>query len=487
MKSHSTVYATLLICASMALVMGNANAQQSAGALPTAAEGQTTKGVELKGKVPVNQSTLKTTLPKPVEATLSNGIQVVLIEDHKLPTFVVQIVMPYGSIADPKGREGLASATAQQLREGTTSRSNREIAIGLDTLGGSMSGSASYTNTTVLLSGLIENIDPMLDIFADVVRHPVFPSGELEKYKARLISQIEYQRSSPNFLVQERFASAVYGDFPAGRPVPPEASIKALTSDDLMAFHATHFCPNCATILAAGDIDIKQLLPKLQRVFGDWQKADAPASALPPVAPIDESHVYVIDRKGSVQTSLVLGSLGITGNSPDRHAVAVMNQILGGGPASRLFINLREDKGYTYGAYSSASSYLFPGTVIARAEVRTEVTEGAMREFAYELDRIRTQPPSDIELANAKRALIGSFALSLENPQSFLSNVYARKIYDFPTDYWDHYPQYLSAITTQDVERVAAKYFDPAHLQIVAVGDGDKIRPVLQKYGKVQE
>jgi zinc protease len=487
MKYHPNFFATLLICTSMIVVIADADAQQAAGGLPSAVEGQTTKGVELKGKVPVNQDTLKTTLPKPIEAALDNGMQVVLIEDHKLPTFVVQIVVPYGSIADPKGKEGLAVATAQQLREGTNSRTNREIAIKLDTLGGSMSGSASNTSTTVLLSGLIENIDPMLDIFADVVRHPAFPPAELEKFKARLISQIQYQRSSPNFLVQERFARAVYGDFPAGHPVPPESSIRALSSDDLRNFHATHFCPNCATILAAGDIDIKHLLPKLQRIFGDWQKVDAPPTTLPPVAPVDESHVYVIDRKGSVQTSLVLGSLGITGDSPDRHAIAVMNQILGGGPASRLFINLREDKGYTYGAYSSASSYLYPGTVLARAEVRTEVTEGAMHEFSYELDRIRTQPASRIELANAKRALVGNFALSLENPQSFLGNVYARKIYRFPVDYWDHYPQYISDITAQDVQRVAEKYFDPEHLQIVAVGDGDKIRPVLQKYGKVQE
>lgn len=460
--------------------------QLPAAALPGAADNQTTKGVQLKGKAPVTQGTLAVQLPKPVETTLKNGLQVVLIEDHKLPTFVIQLVFPYGSIFDGAGKEGLAAATAQQLREGTQTSNGRQIAEKLDTLGGTLFANASMTTTTLTASGLIENLDPILEVYADVVRHPAFSATELAKFKARLISQIQYQRSASGFAAQERFAKAVYGDFPAGTPVPPETSIASLNRDDLAQFHQTYYCPNCATVLAAGDITLAQLLPKLQRAFGDWQEKPAPATALPTVKTPEAPHVYVIHRPGSVQTSLILGALGIEGDNPERFAIAVMNQVLGGGPASRLFTNLREDKGYTYGAYSSASSYRYPGAVAASAEVRTEVTSGAMQEFAYELQRIRSEPAGAVEIANAKRALIGSFALSLERPQAFLTNIYAQKVYGFAPDYWDHYPANIAAVTAQDIQRVAGKYYDPQRLQIIAVGDAGKIRPIMEQYGTVE-
>ncbi len=460
--------------------------QQPAEPLPGAADTQTIKGVQLKGKAPVARETLAVQLPKPVEATLKNGLHIVLIEDHKLPTFVLQLVFPYGSIFDGAGKEGLAAATAQQLREGTQTYTGKEIAQKLDTLGGTLFANASMTTTTLTASGLIENLDSILKVYADVVRNPAFPATELAKFKTRLISQIQYQRSSSGFAAQERFAKAVYGDFPAGMPVPPEASIASLERDDLAQFHHTYYCPNCATVLAAGDITLPQLMSKLQRVFGDWQEKSAPPIALPPVKNPDAPHVYVINRPGSVQTSLILGALGIEGDNPDRFAIAVMNQVLGGGPASRLFTNLREDKGYTYGAYSSASSYRYPGAVAASAEVRTEVTAGAMQEFAYELRRIRTEPASAVEIADAKRAIIGSFALSLERPQSFLANIYAQKVYGFAPDYWDRYPANIAAVTAQDIQRVAAKYYAAQRLQIVAVGDASKIAPVMEKYGTVQ-
>jgi predicted Zn-dependent peptidase len=162
------------------------------------------------------------------------------------------------------------------------------------------------------------------------------------------------------------------------------------------------------------------------------------------------------------------------------------DRILGGGPAARLFLNLREDKGYTYGAYSNFGGSKFRGTWMSSSEVRTDVTEGAMKEFMYELKRLRDEPVSTAELENAKRAIIGSFALSLEQPQSLLQNIIQQKIYDLPADYWDTYPQKVAAVTAADVQGVAQKYVDLGHLQIVAVGDASKTRDVLAKYGTVE-
>jgi predicted Zn-dependent peptidase len=187
-----------------------------------------------------------------------------------------------------------------------------------------------------------------------------------------------------------------------------------------------------------------------------------------------------------VQTVLQLGNLGIERTNPDYFSVLLADRILGGGPAARLFMNLREDKGYTYGAYSNFGGSKFRGTWTSSSEVRTDVTEGAMKEFIYELKRLRDAPVTTDELENAKRAIVGGFALSLEQPQSLLQNIIQQKIYDLPADYWDSYPQKVAAVTVADVQRVAQKYVDLDHLQIVAVGDASKTREILAKYGTVE-
>jgi predicted Zn-dependent peptidase len=212
-----------------------------------------------------------------------------------------------------------------------------------------------------------------------------------------------------------------------------------------------------------------------------------PAITIPSVQAPGPSQIQLINRPGSVQTVLQLGNLGIERTNPDYFAVLVMNEILGGGPQARLFMNLREDKGYTYGAYSSFGGSKYRGTVISSSEVRTDVTEGAMHEFMYELNRIRDEKVSATDLENAKRSLVGGFALSLEQPTALLANLVTQKLYDMPADYWDTYPQKVMAITTDDVQRVAQKYIDMNHLQVVAVGDANKTRDILAKYGKVRE
>jgi zinc protease len=448
---------------------------------------QSLTGVQLKGKAPVSSKTLQPKLPKPVEATLANGLQVVLIEDRELPTFVMQLVIDQGSISDPKGKEGLAQSVATQLREGTRSRTTEQIAETLDSLGASFGARAELGGISATTSGLIENIDAVLEVFADLVRNPIFPQAELDKYKQRLLSQIQAQRGSAQFVAQEQFMRAVYGDFPAGTLVPPEGSIRALASADLVDYHARTFAPNIGMLLVAGEISMRELLPKLEKAFGNWPRKDVARTSFAAVSAPTAARVYVIDRPGSVQTSLVMGGLAIKGDDPDRYAITVMNRVLGGSPAARLFTNPREAKGYTYGAYSSVSSYRYPGVAGASAEVRTEVTAGAMQEFMNEFARLAKEPVGDVELANAKRALIGGFALSLENPQAFLGNVYLQKTYGFPANYWEQYPQALEAVTPAEVARVAAKYFDPSRMQIVAVGDAPKVREVMGKYGPLQD
>jgi len=448
----------------------------------------TTKGAVIKGKAPVNQNVLRVKLPKAEEASLPNGLKVILLHSDRVPTFNMQMVVLSGGLADRADYHGLANFTAALLRDGTAKRSSKDIAEQVDALGATLiatSGLSSLTST-VTTSGLIENLDKTMDIFSDVVRNPSFPQSEVDKYKSRTLEQLRQQRAIPQFLAQEQFSKAIYGSHPAALVSAPAESIKKLSSKDLADFHSTYYRPNNAILAVVGDVTMKELMPRVEKAFGDWQKAEVPDVTIPAAPEPSAAAIYLIDRPGSVQTVLQLGTLGIERTSPDYFAVLLADRVLGGGPTGRLFLNLREDKGYTYGAYSGFGSSKYRGTWLASSEVRTEVTDGAMKEFKYEFERLGTEKVPATELENAKRAIIGSFALSLEQPQALLQNIITQKLYNLPADYWDTYPQKVSAITADDVQRVAQKYIDMKRLQVVAVGDASKTREVLSKYGTVQ-
>ena len=478
----NVVLALILIVLLSSLALGQ-------GGMQTPQQQQTTKGAVMKGKAPVNKEVLKVKLPRAEETTLKNGLRVVLLPAHKVPTFNMQMVVLSGGLADKADYRGLASFTATLLREGTAKRSSKDIAEQVDALGATLTASSGLSSmtSTVSTGGLVENMDQTLDLFADVIRNPTFPQAEVDKYKTRTLAQLQFQRSIPQFLAAEQFQKAIYGaSHPASLIAPPSESIKKLSTKDLADFHSTYYRPNNAILAVVGDVTMKELVPKLEKYFGDWQKADVPATAIPPAPAQTESRIYLIDRPGSVQTVLQLGTLGIERTSPDYFAVLLADRVLGGSPSARLFLNLREDKGYTYGAYSNFGGSKFRGTWISSSEVRTDVTEGAMKEFMYELNRLRNDVVPAEELDNAKRAIIGSFALSLEQPAFLLQNIITQKLYNLPADYWDTYPQKVSAITAQDVQMAAKKYIDLGHLQVVAVGDAAKAREILAKYGKVE-
>jgi predicted Zn-dependent peptidase len=381
--------------------------------VPTSPEQDRTGGKKstvLKNRAPVNQNLLKVKLPKAREATLKNGLRVLLLEDHKVPLFTMQMVILAGGLSDPADNRGLASFTASLLREGTTKRSSREISEQVDAIGAALSANASLASFTSVVntSGLTENLDQVLDLFADVVRNPKFPADEVEKFKGRTLAGLQVLRSNPTYLAQERFNRAIYRNHPAAYVTAPPESLKRTTPADLARFHSTYYRPNNAILAIVGDVKLKEIMPKLERAFGDWQRADVPSTTIPGAPNQPGSRVYLIDRPASVQTVLFLGNLAIERTDPDYFPLLVMNKVVGADAASRLFLNLREDHGYTYGAYSSFGSSKYRGVWTASSSVRTEVTEGAMREFMYELKRIRAVKVDATELANAKRSIIGS-------------------------------------------------------------------------------
>jgi zinc protease len=488
MKALTMKKKKMALAANVALIASLAFGGSPVQAQGGATQAQSSKGAVIKGRAPVNKNVLKVKLPKAKEAKLPNGLSVILLENPKVPTFTAQMVILSGGLTDKPDFRGLASFTATLIREGTTKRSSKDIAEQIDSIGATLTSASGLSNTTstVTASGLVENMDQTFDIMADVIRNPTFPAAEVEKYKTRALAQLQVQRSSPQFLAQEQFSRAIYGDHPGALVAPPAESIKKLTSKDLADFHTAYYRPNNAILTIVGDVTLKELMPKIEKAFGEWQKADVPATTIPAAPAQAGSRILLIDRPGSVQTVLQLGTLGIERTSPDYFSLLLADKILGGGPAARLFLNLREDKGYTYGAYSNFGGTKFRGTWVSSSEVRTDVTEGAMKEFMFELKRLRDETVSAEELESAKRAIIGSFALSLEQPQSLLQNVVTQKLYDLPADYWDTYPQKVAAVTPNDIKSIAQRYIDLDHLQVVAVGDASKARDVLTKYGKVE-
>lgn len=455
----------------------------------TQEQGGSMKGAVIKGRAPVNKQLLRVKLPKAQEATLKNGLRVVLLPSDRVPTFSMEMVVMTGGLADPADMRGLASTTATMLREGTAKHNSREISELLESLGATYSANSGVSSflSSVSVSGLTENLDQVLDLFAEIVRTPKFPTEEVDRYKSRTLAAQPLLRSQPQFLAQERLNQAIYQTHPASLVIAPPEAIKKMTSADLAKFHAANYVPNNAMLAIVGHVTLKEILPKLERAFGDWKPGTPTPTTIPAVPAQGDSRIFLINRPGSVQTVFQIGSLGIERTNPDYIPMAIMNRILGGGVSSRLFLNIREDKSYAYSVGSSFNTSKFRGTFVASAPVRTEATEGALREFMSEFKRIRDEKVTPAELENAKRAIVGNFALSLENPGALLNNIIAQKIYNLPANYWDTYTQKVEAVTSADVQRVAQKYISLDHLQIVAVGDATKAREGLAKFGTVEE
>jgi len=445
--------------------------------------------VERKNRAPVSKDVLKVTLPKPVEATLANGLTVLVLEDHRLPTVNAQVqISGSGAIFEPADRPGLASVTAQMLTLGTTSRTSKQIAEDVDRLGANVFASSGFGSGSsgVNASGLSDNFDQWFAVAVDVLLHPSFPDDELGKLKLRLKANLKQQRAQPSFLASERFSRAVYGNFPAAVTSMTDASLDAFSSAELKRWHDGRYAPQNAILGISGDVDAKTLIPKLQKWFAEWQKNDASDKLAAKTTPTAAKQIYLVDRPNSVQTTIAMGNIGIDRWNPDYPTMVVLDNIFGAGPQSRLFMNLRENKGYTYGVYSGYTAFKYAGAWRAGGDVRTEVTDGAMTEFLVELNRIRNEKVPATELDDAKHAIVSAFALSLENPAQLLNYAIIRKLYDYPADYWDKYPATIMAVTADDIQRVAKKYYNPETMQIVAVGDASKIKSVMEKYGPVE-
>jgi zinc protease len=444
--------------------------------------------VERKNKAPVSSEILRVKLPKPVEMTLPNGLTVLVLEDHRLPLVTARLtILGAGALNDPADLPGLANVTAAMLKEGTEARSSKQIAEETEKLGATIAAQAPWgsESATFTASGLSDNDAQWIALATDVLLNPTFPASELDKLKQRMKVQLQQQRSTAGFLMQERFNRAVYGDHPAAITSATEQALDKITPAMLAEWHKSRYVPENAILGIAGDIKPDAVM-QMFRALPGW-KAGPGKAALPAVTkPARGRGIFLVDRPGSVQTDVEIGNIAINRMDSDYVPMVVMDRIVGGGASARLFMNLREIHGYTYGAYSQLVARRYAGPWIAEGSMRTDATAGAMTEFMNEINRIRDKAVPETELEESKRSIVASFALSLERPSELLDYAITLKVYGLPADYWDTYPAKIMAITAEQVQRVARKYIVPDDLQIVAVGDAAKLKPVLDKYGAVQ-
>jgi len=463
---------------------------------------QSFRGMVRLNRAPVSNEVLHVKLPRPVEHTLANGIKLLILESHRTPSISLTIAIPSSHLRDPAGLPGVAEATAAMMQLGTTTRTARQISEDLADLGATLSisvgggggggrggfaGGGGGDSGTIALSSLTENFDAALAILTDVLLHPSFPADEFEKWKSRQRSNIEQGRTSPNLLANELMAKVLYPGDPRQFTRATVESLNTITRDNLIEHYKKYYVPSGDWAGIAGEITARDAAAKLDKALAAWKGGPVERLSLPIRPPIAEKKVYLIPRPNSVQTYLVLTNRAIDRNSPDYVACMVMNQVLGSGPAARLFRIIREEKGYTYGISSSFSASHTQQHFIAATSVRTEVTEPALADTLKEFREIREVTVPKEELEAAKHALVGSFAMILENPAGVLGRWLQQREYGLPEDYWDTYPEKVMAITAADVQRVAKKYVPYDNVQIIAVGDGAKIRAVLKKFGPVEE
>jgi zinc protease len=444
--------------------------------------------VERMNKAPVSDQILRVKIPKPTEITLPNGLTVLVLEDHRLPLVTARLtILGAGALNDPADVPGLANITAAMLREGTKTRSSKQIAEQSEELGATIAAQAPWASETVTFtaSGLSDNAGQWIALASDILLNPSFPENELDKLKQRMRVQLQQQRSTAGFLMQERFNRAVYGNHPAAITSPTLQALDKITPAMLAEWHAARYVPQNAILGVAGDITPAEVT-RMFSALPAWKAGPGEAALPAATKPAGGRGVFLVDRPGSVQTDVQIGNIAISRLDPDYIPMVVMDRIVGGGASARLFLNLREVHGYTYGAYSMLVARRYAGPWFAQGSMRTDATGGAMTEFMNEINRIRDQAVPEKELEETKHSIVASFALTLERPSELLEYAIALKVYNLPPDYWDTYPAKIAAITAEQVQRVARQYIVPDNLQIVAVGDAAKLKPVLEKYGAVQ-
>jgi len=413
--------------------------------------------------------------------TLDNGLKVFVVENDKLPRVSFTLVLERDPLFEGD-KAGLTGFVGQMMMAGTTSRTKDQIDQEVDFIGASL----GVSSTSISASSLKKHQGKILDLMSDVLYNPVFPEEELEKLKKQSLTALATSKDEPDAISSRLSSAMVYGkNHPYGE-VTTEGSLDNVGVEDVKTYYNTFFKPNIAYLAIVGDMSKSEAEEVVKKYFSDWKPGDVPKFTYAAPVPSTKTVVGMVDRSSSVQTVIDIAQpIDLTLGDEDYISSRLLNQVFGGGSSSRLFMNLREDKGYTYGAYSSLAADKLVGQFSASASVRTDVTDSAVVEFIYEINRLVEDGVTQEELDKAKSNLAGSFGRSLESPATIANFALNIERYDLPKDYYETYLQKMNALTVADINKTAKDLIDPSKLYITAVGNGSEIQEKLAQFGEV--
>ncbi len=407
----------------------------------------------------------------PTRSVTANGMTVLFLEQHFLPTVEINALVKVGSAQDPPDKAGLANLTASLLDEGTLTRTSRQIAEQIDFVGGSLEAHSAEDFTTASTRVLKKDADLGFALLADMLQHPAFHKQEFERVRTQILGEIVSDDDDPGNVAMKAFHQLIFHGHPYSWPAHgTEETLTKITVADIQQFHAREYLPNQTILVIVGDLTQDQAATLVQTHFGSWKKGAPSPYQMKKPASIERKMVQLIE-KDLTQSTIVLGHTGISRTNPDYYAVTVMNYILGaGGFSSRLMDSIRDKQGLAYGIMSQFDSRLMPGAFFISLQTRTDVTNQAIAGVLTEIKGMRDAPVTDQELNEAKSFIVGSFPLRVDSSAK-LANVLAQvELYNLGLDYFTQYPRAIEKVTKDDVLRVAKQYLDPQHYALVVVG-----------------
>lgn len=439
-----------------------------------------------RSRVPIAGTPKDMTFPDYFEHTLSNGLKVIVYEEHTLPLAALSVVAHGGGSADG-AQPGLAAMTFELLTKGTAAHSATDIVEEIEFLGGSIGSGAGWDSSSAGLSILSRHLPQAFDVLTDVVRNPAFPAEEIERVREQRMTDILQSKSQPSSLAYDRFCAALYGAHPYAHPLDgTEVAVAAMQVAEMRVLHTRLFVPDNMFVIGVGDIDPDAFVLLCEQAYGDL----APRGRFQEAAFVPTLNssrlVQVVDRPSAVQSSILVGHVGIPRGHEDYIPVYLLNMLFGGYFGSRLNLNLREDKGFTYGAHSRYDARRQPGPFSAGAEVRNEVTDRAIEEILSEMERLREELVGEEELTNVKNYVVGSFPLQIETPSQVAQRMINIEIYGLHKSYYNTFNSSILALTPEDIQRTAQRWLHPDRTAIVAAGRGNLLRNTLERFGAVE-
>jgi zinc protease len=422
--------------------------------------------------------------PPRVHRTLSNGLEVVLVESHTIPKFTGELFFRSGNAVAAAKSPGLADMTATVARTGTTERTSREIEEDLRRMGSDLSSGAGADTSVISFAGLVDFSNDLLGLVSELAQQASFPADEFERERRQLIEGLRIERTTPGFLAGERLRRVLFGTHPYGTISPTEEQVTNYRVEQLKEFYQEYYRPGNALLVMVGDFSPRTMLAQIEKAFGSWSSGPVQAAPDPALPEVQGRRVYLVHLPESVQTQISIGNRAITRKHPDWLRLTLANSIYGGAFNSRLVMNIREQKGYTYSPRSGAHPLRQHGYFSIGAAVRNDVVAATLTEIFYEIDRMRSTPVGEEELDDARNYMTGIFSLGLATQDGLAGQLATTTLEKLPDDYLETYRENVLKLTSADVLDAAQKYLDSANAQIVIVGDRAQIESQAALFGK---